>query len=257
MLMQRADVAMYQAKEGRTGVERYVRELDGNSVQRLALAGDLRTALEREEFVLHYQPKVDLRTNAVIGRRGAAALGAPRARLAAARRVHPAGRAHRPDRAADQLRARPRAAPDGRVARAGPRHRRRGQPLGAHADRARPARPHRGHVPALGGAHEPPRARDHREHGRGRPGPRAADPRAAARARRRDLGRRLRDRLLVDGLPQAAARSRRSRSTARSSRRWRPTRATRRSCAARSTSRAASGCASSPRASRRPTCARA
>jgi EAL domain-containing protein (putative c-di-GMP-specific phosphodiesterase class I) len=58
--MQRADVAMYQAKEGRTGVERYVPELDGNSVQRLALAGDLRTALEREEFVLHYQPKVSL-----------------------------------------------------------------------------------------------------------------------------------------------------------------------------------------------------
>jgi diguanylate cyclase (GGDEF)-like protein len=67
VLMQRADVAMYQAKEGRTGVERYVPELDGNSVQRLALAGDLRTALEREEFVLHYQPKVDLRTNAVAG----------------------------------------------------------------------------------------------------------------------------------------------------------------------------------------------
>ena len=35
--------------------------------QRLALAGDLRTALEREEFVLHYQPKVDLRTDAVSG----------------------------------------------------------------------------------------------------------------------------------------------------------------------------------------------
>ncbi|MGZ6674422.1 MAG: putative bifunctional diguanylate cyclase/phosphodiesterase, partial [Solirubrobacteraceae bacterium] len=67
VLMQRADVAMYQAKEGRTGVERYVPELDGNSVQRLALAGDLRTALEREEFVLHYQPKVDLRTNAGSG----------------------------------------------------------------------------------------------------------------------------------------------------------------------------------------------
>jgi diguanylate cyclase (GGDEF)-like protein len=67
VLMQRADVAMYQAKEGRTGVERYVPELDGNSVQRLALAGDLRTALEREEFVLHYQPKIDLRTSAVTG----------------------------------------------------------------------------------------------------------------------------------------------------------------------------------------------
>jgi diguanylate cyclase (GGDEF)-like protein len=67
VLMQRADVAMYQAKEGRTGVERYARELDGNSVQRLALAGDLRTALERGEFVLHYQPKVDLRSGQVMG----------------------------------------------------------------------------------------------------------------------------------------------------------------------------------------------
>ncbi len=67
VLMQRADVAMYQAKEGRTGVERYVPELDGNSVQRLALAGDLRAALEREEFVLHFQPKVDLRSDAVKG----------------------------------------------------------------------------------------------------------------------------------------------------------------------------------------------
>jgi diguanylate cyclase (GGDEF)-like protein len=67
VLMQRADVAMYQAKEGRTGVERYVPELDGNSVQRLALAGDLRAALDREEFVLHYQPKIDLRTRAVKG----------------------------------------------------------------------------------------------------------------------------------------------------------------------------------------------
>jgi diguanylate cyclase (GGDEF)-like protein len=67
VLMQRADVAMYQAKEGRTGVERYVPELDGNSLQRLALAGDLRTALDREEFVLHYQPKIDLRTGTVKG----------------------------------------------------------------------------------------------------------------------------------------------------------------------------------------------
>ena len=67
VLMQRADVAMYQAKEGRTGVERYAPELDGNSVHRLTLAGDLRGALEREEFVLHYQPKVDLRTERVMG----------------------------------------------------------------------------------------------------------------------------------------------------------------------------------------------
>ena len=66
-LMQRADVAMYQAKEGRTGVEAYEASLDGNSLRRLALAGDLRRALERDEFVLHYQPKVCLRTGRALG----------------------------------------------------------------------------------------------------------------------------------------------------------------------------------------------
>ena len=66
-LMQRADVAMYQAKERRTGVARYVAELDSNSLQRLSLASDLRGALQRGEFILHYQPKVDLASGVVCG----------------------------------------------------------------------------------------------------------------------------------------------------------------------------------------------
>ncbi|MGZ4275530.1 MAG: putative bifunctional diguanylate cyclase/phosphodiesterase [Solirubrobacteraceae bacterium] len=66
-LMQRADVAMYQAKEGKTGVERYEAALDGNSLRRLSLAGDLRAALEHDEFVLHFQPKVCLRTGRTLG----------------------------------------------------------------------------------------------------------------------------------------------------------------------------------------------
>jgi diguanylate cyclase (GGDEF)-like protein len=60
MLMQRADVAMYVAKQRRSGVERYEADLDRNSPARLALFGELRRGLDRGELELHYQPKVYL-----------------------------------------------------------------------------------------------------------------------------------------------------------------------------------------------------
>jgi EAL domain-containing protein (putative c-di-GMP-specific phosphodiesterase class I) len=66
-LMQRADVAMYQAKEGAVGVVRYSSQEDDSSLARLALAADLRRALENSEFVPYFQPKVDLRTGVVVG----------------------------------------------------------------------------------------------------------------------------------------------------------------------------------------------
>jgi diguanylate cyclase (GGDEF)-like protein len=66
-LMQRADVAMYQAKEGATGVERYSVAQDDSSLARLALAADLRRALENSEFVPYFQPKIDLRDGTVVG----------------------------------------------------------------------------------------------------------------------------------------------------------------------------------------------
>jgi diguanylate cyclase (GGDEF)-like protein len=67
LLMQRADVAMYLAKQRRSGVERYVADLDRNSPSRLALFGDLRRALDRGELELHYQPKVYLTDRRVAG----------------------------------------------------------------------------------------------------------------------------------------------------------------------------------------------
>lgn len=60
VLIQHADVAMYLAKQRRSGVERYVPELDRNSPSRLALFGELRRGLDRGELELHYQPKVCL-----------------------------------------------------------------------------------------------------------------------------------------------------------------------------------------------------
>ncbi|MGH2714252.1 MAG: putative bifunctional diguanylate cyclase/phosphodiesterase [Thermoleophilaceae bacterium] len=66
-LVQRADVAMYEAKAGRTGFQIYAPERDDHSRDRLGLLGDLRRAIEEDELVLHYQPKVDLRTGDVTG----------------------------------------------------------------------------------------------------------------------------------------------------------------------------------------------
>ncbi|MEV4888329.1 EAL domain-containing protein [Nonomuraea sp. NPDC055795] len=67
LLMQRADVAMYMAKEARTGVELYQPDKDRNSPERLHLLGDLRRAVDNRELRLHYQPKVGLTTGAVHG----------------------------------------------------------------------------------------------------------------------------------------------------------------------------------------------
>ncbi|MEV4753066.1 putative bifunctional diguanylate cyclase/phosphodiesterase [Streptosporangium amethystogenes subsp. fukuiense] len=67
MLLQRSDVAMYLAKESRTGVEIYAADKDRNSPERLTLLGDLRRAIDRSELRLHYQPKLDLSGGQVRG----------------------------------------------------------------------------------------------------------------------------------------------------------------------------------------------
>ncbi|WP_459803507.1 putative bifunctional diguanylate cyclase/phosphodiesterase [Herbidospora sp. RD11066] len=67
LLLQRSDVAMYMAKEARSGVEFYVAERDRNSPERLSLLGDLRRAIDRNELDLHYQPKVALQDGRVEG----------------------------------------------------------------------------------------------------------------------------------------------------------------------------------------------
>lgn len=66
-IVRRADVAMYLAKEERTGVEVYAADRDKNSAGRLALLGGLRNGLENEELQVHYQPKVAVGGGAVVG----------------------------------------------------------------------------------------------------------------------------------------------------------------------------------------------
>ncbi|HET9737990.1 MAG TPA: EAL domain-containing protein [Solirubrobacteraceae bacterium] len=66
-LLQRADVAMYDAKRGGHGIATYTEDRDPYSEDRLGLLAELRRALEQDELVLHYQPKVDLASRAVTG----------------------------------------------------------------------------------------------------------------------------------------------------------------------------------------------
>src|ERR1700722_9912892 len=67
-LIKNADTAMYHAKEqGRNNFQFFAAEMNLKSVQRQSLESGLRRALERDEFLLHYQPKVDLVTGEITG----------------------------------------------------------------------------------------------------------------------------------------------------------------------------------------------
>ncbi|MDQ1372737.1 MAG: hypothetical protein QOJ09_75 [Actinomycetota bacterium] len=66
-LLQRADVAMYLAKEHQSGLEVYAADRDENSPGRLVLASELRRAIEDDELILHYQPKADVATGRITG----------------------------------------------------------------------------------------------------------------------------------------------------------------------------------------------
>jgi diguanylate cyclase (GGDEF)-like protein len=65
-LLQKADVAMYRAKETRSDVALYDERHDHHSPAKLALTAELRTAVDTEEIVLWYQPELDLRTREVL-----------------------------------------------------------------------------------------------------------------------------------------------------------------------------------------------
>jgi diguanylate cyclase (GGDEF)-like protein len=67
-LLKAADVAMYRAKEtGRNNYLYYAPAMNVHTVERLELESDLRHALERGEFLLHYQPMIQLATGLIVG----------------------------------------------------------------------------------------------------------------------------------------------------------------------------------------------
>ena len=67
-LMKNADIAMYRAKEdGKNTYKFYSEETNVHTFERMALETSLRRGLERNEFFLHYQAKLDLRTGHITG----------------------------------------------------------------------------------------------------------------------------------------------------------------------------------------------
>lgn len=67
-LIERADIAMYRAKQsGRDGYRFYSESMSVENYWRLELEADLRLALKRGELLLHYQPKVSLESGAIVG----------------------------------------------------------------------------------------------------------------------------------------------------------------------------------------------
>ncbi|HEX7649345.1 MAG TPA: EAL domain-containing protein [Noviherbaspirillum sp.] len=67
-LLRNADAAMYRAKEaGRGNFQFYAREMNARTLDRLKIEVGLRHALHRGEFVLHYQPQVDIASGKVVG----------------------------------------------------------------------------------------------------------------------------------------------------------------------------------------------
>jgi diguanylate cyclase (GGDEF)-like protein len=66
-VLRHADTAMYVAKQHKLGLAHYTPEEDHNTIARLTMLGDLRRALDADEFVLHYQPKVAIDSDEIVG----------------------------------------------------------------------------------------------------------------------------------------------------------------------------------------------
>ena len=66
-LAQRAEMAMYTAKSRRKHMVVYDKSIDRSNVEQLVLVHDLRTVIDEELLELHYQPKLNLKTNTIVG----------------------------------------------------------------------------------------------------------------------------------------------------------------------------------------------
>ena len=66
-LLQRADIAMYRAKRMASGYAFYSPEFNPHSPERLGLMAELRDAIEQDQLLLHFQPKVELKSERILG----------------------------------------------------------------------------------------------------------------------------------------------------------------------------------------------
>jgi len=67
ILMQRADIAMYIAKQNKLGYSIYDQNQDTHSIGRLALMSEFRDAIEKESLEIYFHPKINVTTNQVVG----------------------------------------------------------------------------------------------------------------------------------------------------------------------------------------------
>jgi EAL domain len=203
-LLQRADVAMYLAKEHGTGYETYSASHDRYSPRRLTLLGELRRAIDQGELVLESQPIADILSGSVDRVEALVRWNHPEHGLLAPDEFIPLAEPtglmgpltrHVLELAISQV---------PRVARRRPRSDDRGQRVGAQRAILR-ARRRRGQ-PALEvvAPGDGARARDHRGRRHVRPPPGRGGAAVAQRPRHQHRPRRLRHRLLVARLSEAA-----------------------------------------------------
>ena len=99
-LLKNADIAMLSAKDnGRNNYQFFRSTMNERALERQSIEGNLRHALERGEFVLHYQPKVDLVDRAAHRRRSTPPMGSAAARFSASQGFYSSRRAVRLHRA--------------------------------------------------------------------------------------------------------------------------------------------------------------
>ncbi len=171
-LIQRADVAMYVAKESHSGFEVYSTDRDGYSPARLALASELRQAIERVDLGCSL-PAQGRYTNETCCRcRGARSMDSSRARVHASRRVHPSCGTDGPNSTSDHVGTSLCTSPVPPVGRKGIGSRCLGQFLGSKSSRPAPARKCCGSATRVLRRTGSSGSRDHGEqhHGRSDPG---------------------------------------------------------------------------------------
>ena len=96
-LLQRADLALYRAKEAGVAVGMYLEGDDSSHRHRLSILGELRRAIASNQLELHYQPKVDAATGRVAGCEALVRWRHPQQGYYSAERIHPARGADRRD----------------------------------------------------------------------------------------------------------------------------------------------------------------
>ena len=207
-LMRNSDVAMYSVKSaGRNAQALYTPHLSGRGREKLELESALHKAIERDELVLHYQPKIDVRAARMVGvealmrwnRNGTLVPPGDFIPLAEETGLIVPLSEWAVREAARQAKA--WLVSFGFVGLGG------GQPAQPLVRAVGPGRAHPpGGVDVRRAASRDP-ARDHRDRADARPAERDPVAASAQRDRRRDLDRRLRHRLFVAGLPDARCRS--------------------------------------------------